>query len=68
MARSGQVTKLPQLSKIPAMCKRQKSDGDGKKKDLNMAEKGAKPADKKSTAQTTSSSTKKVKGTSPSKK
>ena len=38
MARSGQVTKLPQLSKIPAMCKKQNtSEGEGKKKDLSMA-------------------------------
>ncbi|XP_041465083.1 uncharacterized protein LOC121415813 [Lytechinus variegatus] len=55
MAKTGHVTKLPQLSQIPAMCKRQShSDGAEKKKDLSMIEKGVKTVDEKKPKQTKS--------------
>lgn len=55
MAKTGHVTKLPQLSQIPAMCKKQNhSDGSQKKKDLSMTEKGVKIVNEKKPKQTTS--------------
>ncbi|XP_030832274.1 uncharacterized protein LOC100889338 [Strongylocentrotus purpuratus] len=55
MAKTGHVTKLPQLSQIPTMCKKQNhSDGSQKKKDLSMTEKGVKIVNEKKPEKKTS--------------
>ena len=54
MAKTGHVTKLPQLSQIPAMCTKQNQSGVEKKKDLSMTEKGVKTVSEKKTKEKTS--------------
>ncbi|XP_071490650.1 uncharacterized protein [Diadema antillarum] len=58
MAKSGEsMSKMPSLSKVPAMCKRSKPEGDEKKKDLNMVEKGAKPSGEKNSQKVSKAAT-----------